>query len=120
MAIKLCPGQLTLEQPAVALAMLRKLVTDSFTVLPVVGEQFRAAAHFVDQHALKLRAGNTLRLAITLQQGSTLVTLDRGWPGLDQRSGSSRATSPERWAFSRKPQRSATGWSEVNGCEGTC
>ncbi len=76
MAIKLRTGQITLEQRAAALAMFNKLVTESFTVLPVTGGHFRAAARFVDQHALGLRAGDALHLAIASEHGATVHTLD--------------------------------------------
>src|SRR3546814_14584997 len=56
MAIKLRTGQIVLEQRAAALAMFNKLVAESFTVLPVTGGQFRAAARFADQHDLGLRS----------------------------------------------------------------
>lgn len=46
-------------------------------VVGVTGGQFRAAARFTDQHALGLRAGDALQLAIASEQGATLVTLDR-------------------------------------------
>jgi predicted nucleic acid-binding protein len=64
MAIKLRTGQITLAQRASALAMFNKLVAESFTVLTVTGGHFRAAAKFVDQHMLSLRAGDALHLAI--------------------------------------------------------
>lgn len=77
MAIKLRTGQINLEQRAAALAMFNKLAAESFTVLPVTGGQFRAAAKFVDQHALGLRAGDALHLAIASEHGATLHTLDQ-------------------------------------------
>ncbi|MGE0281523.1 MAG: type II toxin-antitoxin system VapC family toxin [Rhizobiaceae bacterium] len=77
LAIKLRTGRLTLEQRAAALAMFNKLVAESFTVLSVAGSHFRAAAAFVDQHTLGLRAGDALHLAIAAQQGATLYTLDQ-------------------------------------------
>ncbi len=58
MAIKLRTGKISLEQRAAALAMFNKLVAESFTVLAVIGGQFRTAARFTDQHALGLRAGD--------------------------------------------------------------
>jgi uncharacterized protein len=81
MAIKLRTGQITLEQRAAALAMFNKLVAESFTVLPVTGEHFRAAARFVDQHALGLRAGDALHLAVASEHGATVHTLDRRLAG---------------------------------------
>lgn len=77
MAIKLRTGQLSLEQRAAALAMFNKLVAESFTVLPVTGWQFRAAARFADQHSLGLRAGDALHLAVASEHGATVHTLDQ-------------------------------------------
>lgn len=77
MAIKLRTGQITLEQRASALAMFNKLVAESFTVLAVTGRHFRAAAKFVDQHGLELRAGDALHLATASAQGATVHTLDQ-------------------------------------------
>jgi len=77
LAIKLRTGQITLEQRATALAMFNKLVVESFAILPVTGAHFRAAARFVDQHTLGLRAGDALHLAIASEQGATVHTLDQ-------------------------------------------
>jgi predicted nucleic acid-binding protein len=77
MAIKFRTGQITLEQRAAALAMFNKLVAESFTVLAMTGGHFRAAAKFVDQHTLGLRAGDALHLATASEHGSTVHTLDR-------------------------------------------
>jgi predicted nucleic acid-binding protein len=77
MAIKLRTGQISLEQRAAALAMFNKLVAESFTVLPVTGGQFRAAAKFVDQQTLGLRAGDALHLATASEHGALVHTLDQ-------------------------------------------
>lgn len=77
MAIKLRTGQINLEQRAAALATFNKLVAESFIVLPVTGGHFRAAAKFVDQHMLGLRAGDALHLATASEQGAAVYTLDR-------------------------------------------
>lgn len=77
MASKLRTGQIVLEQRAAALAMFNKLVAESFTVLPVTGGQFRAAARFADQHGLGLRAGDALHLAIASKYDATVHTLDQ-------------------------------------------
>lgn len=77
MAIKLRTGQISLEQRAAVLAMFNKLVAESFTVLDVTGGQFRAAAKFADQHALGLRAGDALHLAIASEHGATVYTLNQ-------------------------------------------
>ena len=77
MAIKLRTGQIDLAQRAVALAMFNQLISESFTLLPVTGGHFRAAAKFVDQQALALRAGDALHLAVAAQHGATVHTLDQ-------------------------------------------
>jgi hypothetical protein len=77
MAIKLRTGQVTLQQRAAALAMFNRLISESFTVLAVTGGHFRAAAKFVDQHTLGLRAGDALHLATALEHGATVHTLDQ-------------------------------------------
>lgn len=76
-AIKLRTGQIALGQRAAALAMFNKLIAESLTVLPVIGGHFRAAAKFVDQHRLGLRAGDALHLATASEQGATAHTLDQ-------------------------------------------
>ena len=77
MAIKLRTGHINLEQRAAALAMFNKLIAESFIVLPVTGGHFRAAAKFVDQHALRLRAGDALHLATASEHGATVHTFDQ-------------------------------------------
>lgn len=61
--------------------MFNKLVAESFTVLSVTGGQFRAAARFADQHALGLRAGDALHLAIASDHCATVHTLDQRLAG---------------------------------------
>lgn len=77
LAIKLRTGQINLEQRAAALAAFNQLVVESFTILSVTGEHFRAAAKFADQHFLGLRAGDALHLAVASAHGATVYTLDR-------------------------------------------
>ena len=77
LAIKLRIGQVTLQQRAAALAMFNRLIAESFTVLAVTGRNFRAAAKFVDQHTLGLRAGDALHLATASEHGATVHTLDQ-------------------------------------------
>jgi predicted nucleic acid-binding protein len=77
LAIKVRTAQMTLEGRAAALAVFNKLVTESFSVLAVTGGHFRTAARFVDQHALGLRAGDALHLAIASENGTTVYTLDQ-------------------------------------------
>jgi predicted nucleic acid-binding protein len=77
LAIKLRRGEIDLEARTRMLAEFNRLVAESLAVLSVTGQHFRAAAHFVDQHDLRLRAGDALHLAVASEQGATLVTRDR-------------------------------------------
>lgn len=77
MAIKVRTGPISLEQRAAILAMFNTLAAESFTVLGVTGGMFRAAAKFVDEHGLGLRAGDALHLALASEHGATVHTLDR-------------------------------------------
>ncbi len=77
MAIKLRTFQINVEQRAAAIAMFNRLVGESFIVLSVTGAHFRAAARFIDQHALGLRAGDGLHLAVAAEHGATVFTFDR-------------------------------------------
>lgn len=77
MAIKVRMGRIDLDRRAAALALFATLAAESFTVLAVSGGQFRAAARFADQHALGLRAGDALHLAVAAEHGATVHTLDR-------------------------------------------
>jgi predicted nucleic acid-binding protein len=77
LGIKLRTGQFALDDRANALALFNRLVAETLTVLPVAPAHFRTAARYVDQHALGLRAGDALHLAIASDHGATVVTLDR-------------------------------------------
>ena len=77
MAIKLRAKQIDLKQRAAALGLFNMLVAESLTVLPVTSGHFRAAAKFVDQHALGLRAGDALHLATASDHGAMVHTLDQ-------------------------------------------
>jgi hypothetical protein len=77
LSIKLRTGWIEPRQRAEALAAYSRLVSDTLTVLPVSGVQFRAAARFTDHQALSLRAGDALHLAIAAEHGAMLCTLDR-------------------------------------------
>ena len=77
LSIKLRTGALGPEHRAKALAMFTRLTAETFTILPISGGHFRAAARFSDDHAIGLRAGDALHLAVASQKGATLCTLDR-------------------------------------------
>ncbi len=77
LAIKVRTEQIGLEQRAAALAKFAALVAESFSVIPVASNHFVLAARLADHHALGLRAGDALHLAIASDLGAVLVTLDR-------------------------------------------
>jgi predicted nucleic acid-binding protein len=76
LSIKIRTGQIDAHHRAEALAAFTRLSTESFEILPISGAQFRTAARFADQYALGLRAGDALHLAIAVDHGATIVTLD--------------------------------------------
>jgi predicted nucleic acid-binding protein len=45
--------------------------------LSVAASHFRIAAKYVDQHALGLRAGDALHLAVAADHGAVVCTLDQ-------------------------------------------
>lgn len=77
LSIKVRTGQLSAEHRAGSLALFTQLAAESFTAIPVASAHFRTAARFADQHALGLRAGDALHLAVARESGATLCTLDR-------------------------------------------
>lgn len=77
LSIKVRTGQLSPEHRAGSLAMFTQLAAESLTAIPVASIHFRTAAQFADQHALGLRAGDALHLALARESGATLCTLDR-------------------------------------------
>jgi hypothetical protein len=77
LSIKLRTGQLRIADRAGALATFTRLVTDSFTAIPVSRLDFRTAPRLANQHAIGLRAGDALNLAICANHSATLRTLDR-------------------------------------------
>jgi len=82
MAIKLRTGQIDMALRASALALFNRMVAESFTILSVTPGHFRVAAKFVDHHALGLRAGDALHLAIVAEHGAVLCTLDHKLAGI--------------------------------------
>jgi len=77
LSIKLRAGRIEPAHGAESLAVFTRLTTESFAVVPASRLQFRAAARLANQHALGLRAGDALHLAICADHGATLCTLDR-------------------------------------------
>ena len=65
-----------MQHRADALAVFTAMSAETFSRLPISGAEFRTAARFADQHALGLRAGDALHLAICADHGAVLCTLD--------------------------------------------
>ena len=76
LAMKVRTRTLGTEHRAAALSAFTRLSAESLEVLPVAREDFRAAARYVDQAELNLRAGDALHLAVCANRGATLCTLD--------------------------------------------
>lgn len=76
LSIKLRTGQIDQDQRAASLALFRRLVAESFVLLPVTSMDFQVAARFVDQHQHGLRSGDALHLAIASNAGAVVQTLD--------------------------------------------
>ncbi|SRR6266700_3690924 len=76
LSIKLRTRQIEANDRADALAMFASLYVESLAVLPISGLHFRMAARLADQHALGLRAGDALHVAVCADHGATLATLD--------------------------------------------
>lgn len=77
LSIKVRTGQLEARHRADALAMFTQMAAESLLTTPISSAHFRTAARFADQYALGLRAGDALHLAIAVDRGATLCTLDR-------------------------------------------
>jgi predicted nucleic acid-binding protein len=77
LAMKVRIGDLSVEHRAETLAHFRRLIADSFGVLPVTASHFQAAARLADQHLLGLRVGDAPHLAVAIDAGARLCTLDR-------------------------------------------
>ena len=76
LSIKLRTGQHGEPDRAQALSQFNRLCRESFIMLPVTADHFRAAARIADQHALGLRAGDALHLAIAKERGVTVCSFD--------------------------------------------
>lgn len=77
LSIKVRTGQIEARHRADVLSAFTRLIADSFETLSISAAQFRIAARFADQYVLGLRAGDALHLAITVDHGATIATLDR-------------------------------------------
>jgi uncharacterized protein len=77
LSIKLRTNQISAQHGARALADFSQLCSESLTLLPIDANHFAIAARIADQHAVGLRAGDALHLAIAFDHGATIITLDQ-------------------------------------------
>jgi predicted nucleic acid-binding protein len=77
LSIKLRANQIGAQYRAQALAAFAELCRESLTLLPIDANHFVIAARIADQHALGLRAGDALHLAIAFDHGAVVITLDQ-------------------------------------------
>lgn len=77
LSIKIRTGQFEPRHRALAKAELTRLVHESLECLAATRATFTAAAHLCDRDDLALRAGDALHLAICVEHGHTMITLDK-------------------------------------------
>jgi uncharacterized protein len=77
LSMKVRNRQIDEARRAEALRAFSQFCINNASVFTIQREQFRTAALFSDRFALGLRAGDALHLAICLEYGATLCTLDR-------------------------------------------
>jgi predicted nucleic acid-binding protein len=77
LSLKIRTGQIDLAQRNTALSYVLHRAMESMDVLAVSPTHFRAAASYADQHELGLGAADALHLAIAMDHGAALCTLDR-------------------------------------------
>lgn len=77
LSMKLRLGTILATERAKSLAAFARLSDRSLRLLPVERAQFRTAARLADQSNLGLRAADALHVAIALDHGAAICTLDR-------------------------------------------
>jgi Predicted nucleic acid-binding protein, contains PIN domain len=76
LALKIRTKQIDPEQRQTALAAFNRLRSRSLHTLPLSASHYLAAARFCDREELGLRAGDSLHVAVAMQAGLPLATLD--------------------------------------------
>jgi uncharacterized protein len=77
LSLKTRTGQINAVQRADAIGTFNRLRAESFVVRVVRPSHFVTAAGFADIYSLGLRAADALHLAISMDIGATLCTLDK-------------------------------------------
>jgi predicted nucleic acid-binding protein len=77
LGVKVRTGRLLPGEHPLVIAEFNRLTAGAFPALPVSSLHFHTAAKFANRHDLGLKAGDALHLAIALEAGATLATLDQ-------------------------------------------
>jgi uncharacterized protein len=77
LSIKLRNRQIDPKHRAEALTSFARMSSDNFEILPVLSSHFRTAARSAENYELGLRAADALHMAIAVDYGATLCTLDK-------------------------------------------
>lgn len=77
LSLKRRAGSLSPTKHLSALSEFRIMTKTSFEILPVSRAHFQTAANYTDLHDLGLRSGDALHLAVAMEAGAAIVTLDK-------------------------------------------
>lgn len=77
LSLKLRTGQISLSGKANILTAFNRLVSRSLVTLPVTASDYQNAARLCDRTELGLRAGDSLHIAIAVNAGLPIATLDK-------------------------------------------
>jgi uncharacterized protein len=77
LSLKLRTGVISVVTRATTLGAFKRLIDESFELVPITPGAFRTAAAFCDHHLLNLRSGDALHLAAAFDRGVMLCTLDK-------------------------------------------
>ena len=77
LSLKMRTGQVQFEGRNRSLTAFSRIISESFVLLSISTFHFRAAARLTDHFSLNLRAGDALHLAVAMEHGATLCTLDQ-------------------------------------------
>jgi len=77
LSLKMRSGTIVESDREVARRGFDLLIRETFMQVSVVAEDFERAARFADMHALRLRGGDALHLAVAARAEATLCTLDK-------------------------------------------
>lgn len=77
LSMKIRTGEIDEAYRAEASALFAQAAAESLEMISVTTTHFKAAAKFVEQHELGLRAADALHLAVAGDAGATICTLDK-------------------------------------------